>query len=467
MLHESWICLDLDSREALIREMVFERMPQTVPVADQVIGSYFIYSKDSTLAKVAKNIAKQQTTGVDENGSNSLLGKCRANVVHVVPFDKRLENVGLVQIAFPARIFKTDSDVCYSNDLLHIVSGAVQHDLVDSTDVKLVDIAMPPDLIRSFPGPALGVSGFAELTRTKGKGFPLIGTIVKPCTGLTTHELVEIVSMVCRSEQLVFIKEDENLHPEFPECPLSKRAKAVQKVVDQANAARSRTRLIYAPHISGSPSRFLDYLHMALDAGVHAVMFSETYAGGLFRLARETIQKRRQSCMIYGHNGGIGSKARSIYREVLDLLGRLDGIDFRQTAPVGNNAYLRPNGLEWKNSERILQMPLQNHPKTIAVRAGGLDQGNIIENLQGAKEEGFENYLFLFGSALNGFMGKNGCYDSCGGLAAVEQAVAAFQDRTYTFHNLTGPEHVEELTHYARSHSMSELISALQQRYGT
>ena len=48
----------------------------------------------------------------------------------------------------------------------------------------------------------------------------------------------------------------------------------------------------------------------------------------------EATKNRPIPPVIYGHNAGIGVKTRGIFREVIDLLARLDGIDFRQTGPV-------------------------------------------------------------------------------------------------------------------------------------
>ena len=87
-------------------------------------------------------------------------------------------------------------------------------------------------------------------------------------------------------------------------------------------------------------------------------MFSETYAGGTVRMVREATRHLPDPPAIYGHNAGIGVKTRSIWREVIDLLARLDGIDFRQTAPVRpGTPYIRPYGAEWLASEDALTRP--------------------------------------------------------------------------------------------------------------
>ena len=92
-----------------------------------------------------------------------------------------------------------------------------------------------------------------------------------------------------------------------------------------------------------------------------------------------------------------------IWRDVIDLLARLDGIDFRQTAPVRKGTpFIYPYGDEWLASERVLTQPVPGIKPTMIARAGGLDQGNIILNLADAERRGLsESILFLAGSAIN------------------------------------------------------------------
>src|SRR5215831_5794372 len=103
-------------------------------------------------------------------------------------------------------------------------------------------------------------------------------------------------------------------------------------------------------------------------------MFSESFAGGTVRMVREATKHLDRPPAIYGHNAGIGVKTRSIWREVIDLLARLDGIDFRQTAPVRTGLpFIRPYGAEWLASEEILSRSLPGIKGAMIARAGGLD----------------------------------------------------------------------------------------------
>src|SRR5207245_4116592 len=118
-------------------------------------------------------------------------------------------------------------------------------------------------------------------------------------------------------------------------------------------------------------------------------------------------------------------KTRAIWREVIDLLARLDGIDFRQTAPLRpGTPFLRPYGLGWQASEEVLSRPLPGIKPTMIARAGSLDQGNICLNLVDAEKRGLsENILFLAGSAINSIKNAAGKADPKVGTEAMQQAL--------------------------------------------
>ena len=154
-------------------------------------------------------------------------------------------------------------------------------------------------------------------------------------------------------------------------------------------------------------------------------MFSESFAGGLVRMAREKTKHLPAPPAIYGHNAGIGVRSRHIWREVIDLLARLDGIDFRQTAPVRpGDPFLKPYGQEWLASEHVLTTPLPGIKPTMIVRGRTLDQGNIGLNLADAEKRGLTSHvLFLAGSAINSIKNAAGQYDPLLGAEAMQQAL--------------------------------------------
>ena len=269
-----------------------------------------------------------------------------------------------------------------------------------------------------------------------------------------------------RCPLFLFVKEDENLYPNLDYSPVRERAARAREAIERARDERGGRGILFAPHITGSPHEILENVDAVLEAGATAVMFSETYSTGTVRMVREATKHRQQPPAIYGHNAGIGTRERCIWREVLDLLARLDGIDFRQTAPVRPGPpFIRPYGAAWEASERVLTAPLPGGIKsTMIARAGGLDQGNIIMNLQDAERRGLTaDILLLAGSAINSIHTPQGVTDPHYGAEAMLQALEVHRSGVLADTPVTAQ--TRALMDVARSRKLTALQDALRQRY--
>ena len=148
-----------------------------------------------------------------------------------------------------------------------------------------------------------------------------------------------------------------------------------------------------------------------------------------------------------------------------DLLARLDGIDFRQTAPVRpGRPFLRPYGAEWWASEETLTRPIPGIHPTMIVRAGGLDQGNICMNLADTERRGLTgSVLFLAGSAINSIKNADGKPDPKLGAEAMMQALEVH--RSGELRDVPMEEQVTALIEIAERKHLKTLREALRQRY--
>lgn len=408
---------------------------------ERFITAHYYVEAESDLKQVAEKVASHQSTAAGIFAEDTLVNRCSAIVSNIVYHDATRKK-GLVSLAFPHELF---GKTVTSSDILHIVSGAVQNDEVHHHIFYLLDLEIPASIIATFPGPAFG----SDLFRADGIK---LGTIIKPCSGITILDYERIVRGLVRHEELIFIKEDENLFPEFAHCPLEQRVKVAARLI-----AETGRDIIFAPHIT-APARKLFYnLELVAQAGLKAVMFSETYYGGMFREAREYIREKNLGLALYAHNGGIGTKTRSVNRVLLDRFARLDGADLRQTAPSGKGGYLRP--LNWQRPlvENVLTEPLGASKPTICVRAGGLDQGNLLRNLYECRRR-FGDHLFLMGSAINSIKNSSGLYDTNFAMAAIRQIIMLFRSGV----NIKGPA---ALYKYAKAQGLAELTQCLEQRY--
>jgi len=457
---------DLEKREELIREAVFAALT-TLPAPDlseNIVATYFIWSHNLTPAEVGKEICYHMTSGIRKAPAGSLLYQCTGKVINSICFDKE-QRCGIVRVAFPLKMLRDEKGKVYSTDILHIAAGAGIFALRENRDSKLCDIAMSDEVLATFPGPAYGATGVRKLTNL-GSDIAF-GTILKPCTGITPQEEADIIYEAASNPLFMFIKEDENFLPHVPFAPVKTRAQYAIKAIERAKAKRNGRGLVFANHITAPPHLLIDYVKTVLDLGINGLMFSEYYIGGAVRMVREMTKSMKNPPAIYGHNGGIDSMTHCVWREVLDLLARLDGIDFRQTAPYTHESMslLRPYGLEWRNVESILTKPLASHAPVMIARAGGLDQGNLIANLIDINNNGYDmkNYLFLAGSAINGIKNNQGQYDPKIGVRAMEEAVSIYHKRIFIkIEDCT----VFNLKNTAKQCGFDSLLRALEQRYG-
>jgi ribulose-bisphosphate carboxylase large chain len=351
-----------------------------------------------------------------------------------------------------------------SCDLLHTVAGAVIFDMYENQDARLISIQIPDSVLATFPGPAYGPIGIRQKTGF-GLDRPAFGTILKPTAGITPEDVERLVEEVAGSPLLMFIKEDEDLYPDLDYSPVAERTRRAVAAVERVRDRRGGLGLVYAPHLTSAPQQIVELVLAVVEAGASGVMFSETYAGGTVRMVRQATRDLPNPPAIYGHNAGIGVKTRAIWREVIDVLARLDGIDFRQTAPVRPGApYIRPYGAEWIASENALTRPIPGINPTMIARAGALDQGNLILNLQDVEAKGIaRNVLFLAGSAINSIKDKSGRTDPRNGLEAMVQAIEVH--RSGELKDTPMEEHLPALAALAERKNLGALREALRQRY--
>jgi ribulose-bisphosphate carboxylase large chain len=476
---------DADAREVILRRVVSERLlARPAPLLeDQLVATYFFALRSWSLAHAAKEISYHATSGTKDIPVGSLLEQCTGKAVGVDAFDST-GRLGLIHMAYPLKMLLQPDGHLTSTDILHTVAGAVLFDIYENQDVRLVGLQIPKKVLRTFPGPACGGPGVRALTHWSAKELsafrglknprqdagstlePAFGTILKPTAGITPEVVGALVEEAAACPLFLFVKEDENLYPRLDYSPVKERARRAVEAIKRQQDKRCGRGLIFAPHITGAPHEIMENVHAVLEAGASGVMFSESFAQGTVRMVREATKHLSQPLVIYGHNAGMGVKTRGgIWREVIDLLARLDGIDFRQTAPVRDGApFIYPYGDEWLASERALVQPLPGIKPTMIARAGGLDQGNIILNLQEAEHRGLsEHILFLAGSAINSLKNASGKPELKLGAEAMQQALEVHHSGE--LRGVPISEHLRALFALAERKNLKALREALRQRY--
>lgn len=458
---------DNDAREVRLRQVIRDRLAEHPAPAspEHVIATYFFAFRSMQLTDAVEEISYHATSGIKHPPAGSLLAQCSATPAGVDAFDAT-GRMGLLHVAFPLKMMLQPDGHLTSCDLLHTVAAAIIFDVYENQDARLISLQIPERVIRTFPGPAYGPMGVRQTTNFPS-GAPAFGTILKPTAGITPEDVGRLVEDAARCPLFLFVKEDEDLYPNLDYSPVAERARRAVAAIERAKEAREGRGLLFAPHISGAPHEILDTVRAVVEAGATAVMFSETFAGGTVRMVREATKHLPHPPAIYGHNAGIGVKTRGIWREVIDTLARMDGIDFRQTAPVRPGMpFLKPYGDEWTASEHALTRELPGIKPVMIARAGALDQGNIGLNLADAEQRGLsDSILFLAGSAINSIKNAQGKADPAIGTEAMLQALEIHGSGE--LRDVPAEQHLGALMGLAKRKGLSALQEALRQRYPT
>jgi ribulose-bisphosphate carboxylase large chain len=345
---------------------------------------------------------------------------------------------GLVGIAYPLEFFDKRSDGRIPLSQLMMAAASEPYSAFSFyRAAKIVDMSFPPALEARFTGvrwPHDRLRSYLELA----PGEPIIGTIVKPKTGLTpelfSRSVVEAAKAGAR-----FTKADENMHLSLKDVSryvgqVTRDLRAAGFDLERTGRAKGR-RFIFAPHITTDPDSLDDYARAALDAGANALMFSPYYGGGF--LAMSSLVEK-YDVPVYAHTAGMnvmtGSPSWGIDAKVMYVLAALFGAAFMQLTTM--KGYLRPADIEKPAILAALKARGLEGARgmTLAI-AGGMGPKVIGENMRALGEEG---RMFLAGTSV--YSHPDG---PAAGVKALIGAHAAFRREGIT--------DVEGLRRFARS----------------
>jgi ribulose-bisphosphate carboxylase large chain len=344
---------------------------------------------------------------------------------------------GLVSIAYPLAFFdKRDDGRVPLSQLLMAAASEPSTAFSFYRAAKIVDMKFPAGLKKRFPGlrwPHDRVRSYLEMDTEE----PIIGTIVKPKTGLTPELFSRSVVEAARAGAR-FTKADENMH-----LTLAEVSRYVGRVVrdlkdagfdlERTGKARGR-RFIFAPHITTDPDQMETYARAALDAGANALMFSPYYSGGFLPMS-SLVEKF--DVPVYAHTAGMnvmtGAPGWGFDTRVMYVLAALFGAAFMQLTTMGG--YLRPTDEEKPEILKALRENGLEGSKgmTLAI-AGGMGPKVIGKNMKLLGEEG---RMFLAGTSV--YSHPDG---PSSGVKALIGAYKAFKSEHIT--------EIEELRRFAR-----------------
>lgn len=298
------------------------------------------------------------------------------------------EQHGIITIAYPLDLFEANN----LPQLLSSIAGNV-FGLKEISRLRLLDITFPEAYVRSYPGPALGISGIRDLTGVSTR--PLLGSIIKPKLGLSSAQHAD-AAMAVWDNGINLVKDDENL--------TSMRFNNFYSRVDEVVSRMSKSRYlrhgsakIHAFNVTAGYDDMLKRTTYVKEAGANCVMVDVLTAGfsGL-----SGIRNRNTGLILHGHRAMHAAFTRSqqygISMLVIAKFARLCGVDsFHTGTVVGKmdgaeqevvaiNAFLRS---EWYGLKQVLP-----------TASGGLHPGHIPDLVRILGND----MLFNFGGGIHG-----------------------------------------------------------------
>jgi ribulose-bisphosphate carboxylase large chain len=213
---------------------------------DDHFSCSFYLESSTTLKEAAEGLAIGQSIGNpsvrSKYESAEMMERHSAKIISP-PEMLEKSTKGVVEIAWPYR------NINWYNDgvaqlMCTVMGGQMDIDIIQQC--HWLDFNIDPTKT-DWMGPAFGLKGFRDHVGQHNK--PLLGTIIKPKTGLTPEVLSEIVKEMVGGG-VDFIKEDEIMSD--PDClTLEQRVSIVQPILDGSNT-------VYCYCINSDPHTLMD-----------------------------------------------------------------------------------------------------------------------------------------------------------------------------------------------------------------
>ncbi len=307
---------------------------------------------------------------------------------------------GVVTIAYPLEFFDKTEETFPMAQLMMAIASEPFSAFSFYQGAKIMDVRFPKELIQKFPGIRWPHSRVLQYLNIR-ESDPIIGTIVKPKTGLTP-ELFSNCVVEAALAGARFTKADENMHLTLKEIPkfFGRTVSDLQKAGFDLGSIRDTPkgpRFLFAPHITAEPANMMDYARAAIEAGANALMFSPYYGGGFQKLAEISS---KFDVPVYAHTAGMnvftGSQNWGLDSSLMYRFAAWYGAAFMQLTAV--NGYLKPDDTEKKYIlEKLQRDALEGKNGMTLVIAGGLGPANIGENM---KALGMNGRMFLAGTTV-------------------------------------------------------------------
>jgi len=224
----------------------------------------------------------------------------------------------VAKIAYPIELFEQGN----MPNILSSVAGNV-FGLRALKNLRLNDVELPAELVKSFKGPKFGIEGIRNLLKVPER--PLVGTIIKPKLGLKTADHAR-VAYEAWAGGCDIVKDDENLSSQRFN-PFEER---IMKTLESKDKAKSETgeRKVYMANITAETETMLKRAEYVLNHGGEYVMIDILTCGFS---ALQTLRDQNYNLVIHAHRAGHAAFTKNpkhgIAMRAIAKVARIIGVD--------------------------------------------------------------------------------------------------------------------------------------------
>jgi ribulose-bisphosphate carboxylase large chain len=349
------------------------------PKTTDVICDFYVEPDGISLIEAAGGVAAESSVGTwtELTTIKPYVEKLAARVFSI--------DENNISVAYPIELFEHGN----MPNILSSVAGNV-FGLRALKNLRLNNINLPRELVRSFKGPKYGIDGVRELLGVKDR--PLVGTIIKPKLGLKTEDHAKVAYDAWAGGCDV-VKDDENLSSQSFN-PFQDRIVATLEMRDRAEEETGEKK-VYMANITSETEEMLKRAQFVQDHGGRYLMIDILTCGFS---ALQTVREQDFGLVIHAHRAGHAAFTKNpkhgISMRVIAKVARIIGVDQLHVGTVvGKMSETREEVSE--NCE-ALRTELYGLKKVLPVASGGLHPGLV--------------------SSLMGFFGKDFVIQAGGGI---------------------------------------------------
>jgi ribulose-bisphosphate carboxylase large chain len=286
--------------------------PNYKPKDSDLICTFTFEPEGITLKQAAGAIAAESSIGTwtELTTEKPYVLKLAAHVF-------RLEG-NVAKIAYPVELFEAGN----MPNILSSVAGNV-FGLKALRSLRLLNIELPSELVKSFSGPKYGIAGVRKILKVKDR--PLVGTIIKPKLGLKPVDHAK-VAYEAWAGGCDIVKDDENLSNQkfnLFEDRLHETLDARERAQDETGEKK-----VYMINITADTESMLDRADMVVDHGGEYVMVDILTCGWA---ALQTLRQQDLKLVIHAHRAGHAAFTKNplhgIAMRTIATVARVIGVD--------------------------------------------------------------------------------------------------------------------------------------------